>query len=374
MAITLITGTPGAGKTAAAVSLLLQMPDRPIFSDGVSGLLVDHQECPPIKEWTTYIPDESSEDGKKLVFTFPENAVILIDEAQRKFRPAGSAAKVPDVIAAFETHRHEGIDFILITQGPHLIHSNIRALVKRHIHIRDLGVMGRWWYEFTECSCPPSFRNAPIKKTYKLDKKVFKLYKSSKLHTQQKMPMPNAMKVLLLCIPLAVYLGYKLYGSYQSKVQPSQSQALQQSKPDEIKKTTNPLQEKIAEMQKTLDQYTPRIAGRPETAPIYDGLRQAKAMPLLHGCAKSSKSTCTCFDQNATPIHDVPKAQCEAYLNHLPYDPYRDPQQAHIQNATYTPSPSPASADNPQWRSTTTPVDQPEFPNRAKSVLTKGTS
>jgi len=37
------------------------------------------------------------------------------------------------------THRHYGLDFWLISQGPHLFHNFIRLLVSRHIHL-----VARW--------------------------------------------------------------------------------------------------------------------------------------------------------------------------------------------------------------------------------------
>ena len=134
--ITLITGTPGSGKTAYAVSLLMEMAgSRPIYADGVPELVIDHQPCPPVSEWTYEADDPASATGKKISFTFPANSIVVIDECQRVFRPRSSGSKVPPEVAAFETHRHLGIDFILITQHPSLVDGNIRRLVGKHIHL-----------------------------------------------------------------------------------------------------------------------------------------------------------------------------------------------------------------------------------------------
>src|SRR5256885_16044190 len=70
--------------------------------------------------------------------TVPDGSVIIIDEVQRIWRPSGPGQKIPDMIALLETHRHRGLDFYIITQGPNLIHANVRALIGRHVHLRDL--------------------------------------------------------------------------------------------------------------------------------------------------------------------------------------------------------------------------------------------
>ena len=46
--ITVITGTPGAGKTALAVDLLQrEYADRPLYVDNLNGLLLEHFEDIP---------------------------------------------------------------------------------------------------------------------------------------------------------------------------------------------------------------------------------------------------------------------------------------------------------------------------------------
>ena len=58
----------------------------------------------------------------------PDGSVYFLDEAQNIYRPRSSASKVPESVAAFEVHRHKGLDFFLITQNPRLIDANIRAI------------------------------------------------------------------------------------------------------------------------------------------------------------------------------------------------------------------------------------------------------
>lgn len=149
--ITLITGAPGTGKSAALVSLLKELSKgRTIYVNGIPDLKIDHQEL---------------EDPTKWIDDVPDGSIIVIDEVQRIWRPRGPGQKVPPDIAALETHRHRGIDFYIVTQGPRLVDTNVRALVGRHVHLRDLGFLGRWWYEWPECAdnCSTGWKNAPLK-------------------------------------------------------------------------------------------------------------------------------------------------------------------------------------------------------------------
>lgn len=196
MAITGITGAPGAGKSAATVQLILEAvtAGRKVYVDGIPDLVVSH-EVIDSRKW--HEPDEV-EDG----------ALIVIDEVQRVWRPAGAGSKIPPDIAALETHRHRGLDFIVITQHPSLVHVNVKRLWGRHIHLRDTGITGRWWYETNECGSPESCKNWPVKKPFKLPKQVFDRYKSATVHVKPAKTLPPAVLVggfALVCLVALVW-------------------------------------------------------------------------------------------------------------------------------------------------------------------------
>lgn len=207
--ITLITGAPGAGKSAALVSLLLELSkERQIYVNGIPDLKIPHLPLENPASW----PD-----------TVPDGSIIVIDEVQNAWRPRGPGTKVPPDVQALETHRHRGLDFYIITQGPNLVDTNVRALVGRHIHLRDVGVLGRWWYEWPECAdnCRTGWKNAPLKKRYKLPKKAFDLYKSSSLHVKPLRSFPMMLIVLAIALIGFAVGVYMIYSSIQSKVAPS---------------------------------------------------------------------------------------------------------------------------------------------------------
>jgi zona occludens toxin len=142
--ITLITGVPGSGKTLYCVSEILPTligsvvngqdgnPDitRIVYTN-INGLLLDHESI----------------DGGLNGLTGWQNwckpgDCIVFDEVQSVWKPRPNGSKIPDDIGALETHRHKGVDFVLLTQHPMLLDQNVRALVGRHLHIRRMGGMG----------------------------------------------------------------------------------------------------------------------------------------------------------------------------------------------------------------------------------------
>lgn len=204
--LTLITGAPGAGKTAAVVSMIEELGQgRAVYVSGIPDLVIPHVDLEDASKWPDVV-----EDG----------AIIVIDEAQRVWRPAGSGAKVPRDIELLETHRHRGLDFYVITQMPRLVHSNVRALCGRHVHLRDVGILGRWWYEWPECGNTESFKSAPLKKRYKLPKKIFDKYKSATVHVKPVRGIPRSIFVVGFCIIAFGFLAWRLYGSISGKLQP----------------------------------------------------------------------------------------------------------------------------------------------------------
>lgn len=211
--ITLITGIPGMGKSAFVLSELVTIKTRPLFIMGIPNLTIDHVRPPPIEEWCELRPDPDDKNLMLPYFTFPPHSIVVIDEAQRVYRPRTAGSKVPDIVAAFETHRHLGIDFYLLTQSINLLDSNIRRLVGRHIDIRDT-FLGRYRYEWKGLGEPDSkaSRDLANKTRYSLPKHVFKLYKSAQVHTTPiKPPIAKHLKIIVIFILILFIGAYVMY-------------------------------------------------------------------------------------------------------------------------------------------------------------------
>lgn len=313
--ITLITGQPGAGKTALAVSMLLEeQGGRPIFISGIPELKIDHQPVPPVDEWTQEVPTPEDPSFTRPVFTFPPNSIIVIDEAQNIYRPRAATSRVPPYVAAFETHRHTGVDFWLLTQSPGLVDTNVRKLVGRHIHIRPTP-LGRYLHEWTECGDPESKTSRQVSATrrYKPPKKVFGLYKSATLHLKHSTRMPIAFYAIFAFILIGAFLGYRMFERYNDVTNSSLPGSSSLPGPPGSPSTPSPGGPSGSPSQRlTPQQYVqahqPRIPQMVHTAPIYDEISKPARVPVPAACISTSV-TCRCYTQDATP-YLVDEALC----------------------------------------------------------------
>lgn len=294
MAITLITGVPGTGKTAFVVSELekIAATGRIIFVDNIPGLKVEHYRAGKITDWqkgtwlhideykrTTSVQvigdgkineDESNEDDgnenwiprpgivkdesgdhhslvldayQRPIGSVPyethKGAILIIDEAQRHFRPRPAGSAVPDHVAALEVHRHQGLDVWLITQRPGLVDANVRALCGKHIALRATP-FGRYKYEWPEVGDIESktSRDTAARSRYRLPRHVFELYKSAEAHVKHRHTLPLAAKILLIAIPLAVFFFWSSYQMISGKFGTKKEQATKNQ-------TGSPLQSKL---------------------------------------------------------------------------------------------------------------------------------
>lgn len=216
--LTLITATPGQGKTALAVKMLKDaVGTRPLYVDGIKELKIDHLPVPHIDQWVKRIQRDNGADDYEWI-GFAPGALIVIDECQRMFRPRAPSAKVPDVIAGFETHRHAGLDFLLITQDSTFLDSNVRKLLDRHIHIQDswLGRFSYTWLKEGDPKTKSSLDQASRSK-YRIPKESFPLYKSAEVHTERKRPIPLVLPLGILALIAFVVLAWRIVSSVSSR-------------------------------------------------------------------------------------------------------------------------------------------------------------
>lgn len=323
--ITLITGIPGSGKTAYVVSELLKVQNRPIFVDGIPDLAIDHSPCPPVKEWTEERDDPSSASGKKTCFTFPPNSIIVIDECQRVYRPRAVGSKVPAEVSAFETHRHEGLDFWLITQNPTLLDANVRKLVGRHVHFRVTWA-GRYMHEWAETADVESStaRSNAATTRYKLPKQAFTHYKSAVLHTKHKAKIPYVFWVFLLAVLSFGYLGYRLYNRFQDINAPVAAQTSAGTIKQGAATGVDP-QKHVRTLEEYVADYKPRIEGLAHTAPIYDEITKPKQAPEITGCVERKKDhSCTCYDQQGNHYRTTPQV-CTMWMKEGIFYAWKEP-------------------------------------------------
>jgi hypothetical protein len=202
--ITLITGMPGSGKTAAALSMVLEhefYPDSVVISgvrDYRGGGLVFDDSLPSNME----LP----------------RTLYLIDECGL-YWPSRTAGKPqPSIVSQLALHRHIGQDWILTAQHPLQVDVAIRRLIGRHIHILKTG-LGFKQYECGECRDSLEFSRDETHSRPSLDKSVFDVYSSTDVITslQKKgFKLPAKLKwmigLIIVCVAIIGFSLWRLHG------------------------------------------------------------------------------------------------------------------------------------------------------------------
>lgn len=297
--ITLLTGVPGSGKTLYAVWKLLRgligstvdhtdeggkhtKIERRIFSN-INGLLLDHTliDKDQIATWHQW-----AKPGD----------IIVADEVQKvpewKKAPAGS--KVPPCIEALETHRHMGVDLIILTQGPMLIHDNVTRLVGRHLHLRRLGNMPfATVYEWDGCSRSLIYKNTMSKAPFWYPKDAYKLYKSAEVHTKQKRSAPALLWVVGAALLVFTTQAPGVYNKMMERFNPTKPVQLAKAEAPKVE-TKPPVP--IQPLTGPYSAPTPRPGTAP--GPNWPGVVQA---PAIAGCVRYA-DRCACLDTTGKEV------------------------------------------------------------------------
>ena len=215
--ITIRTGLPGAGKTLFSIYDYIARPPlgaasvREVFVSGID-LVPDMLPFTPLDEPTRWMD-------------CPAGSLVVIDESQRFFRNRPPGAPVPDYVAALETHRHLGIDLVLITQDPMLIDKHVRRLAGEHFHAkRTFGLSSITMYRWQRCVDDPldfHTKKEAEKVRRKYPKKIYKCYKSAEIHTvKRKIPFRvwATFAVLLALGPIGWFAFYHISGMFAADV------------------------------------------------------------------------------------------------------------------------------------------------------------
>lgn len=329
MAIHLVTGVPGAGKTLRTVYETLRpavgsvitngnrQVTRRLMVAGIPQLLLDHE---PVA-----IVDTSAERGYVDAFTGTQRLpgdpphdvehradnwwlwcqpgdLICVDEAWQVFGTFPAGRKLPDFMAKLAIHRHYGIDFILIGQAPAQFHTFVRGLVDKHEFVRRMYASSRTVvYEWDHCSSHDRTSKA-TKSTWGHAKKAFGLYRSSQLHIKHKARIPVTLWILLLAVPVALFFWFKVV---KSRMSPHEA-PLAVTAPTPLPLTEN------APGGHARAVYTPKL-GEPA---FVDAVRPARTWPdSIAGCWSEGDGHCSCVTQDARPrvVTDRP-ALCLAVI------------------------------------------------------------
>lgn len=332
----MITGLPGAGKTQYTLHRMTSDPqllNREVHYHGIPELQLPWVRLQDPRAW----------------YEVPDGSVVVIDEAQKVFPLRSAGSLVPKWVSEFETHRHRGLDVVLVTQDASLVDAHVRKLTERHFVLkRPFGLEYAKVFEFHgigDINNSGAVKQA-VQSRFNYNKELYAKYKSATIHAVKKrMPW----KVFLLPVALLAVVGL-LYNVYISmfgddpaapevaevKAEPSKgARSVSSAAPVPAGERTLP-----RDLPGYLDEFTPRHSDLPASAPIYDKLVAAvKDFPRIMGCMKS-ENKCWCYSQQGTKLDTRPQI-CHAWIAEGGFfDPYREQRRSeNLQTAMPSPSP-----------------------------------
>ena len=322
----LITGGTGASKTLNAIKLACEdetFKDRQVFYYGIP-------EC-TVQGWKEITLEELHKWHE-----YPKGSVFIIDEAQEVFPLAPSGAHVPDYIMKLFRNRRLGIDIILITIDPTLLHAHVRKAVKFHHHIeRPFNSDKATWYSYQKCETNPlhfgTLKQADTRRV-KLDKKYFGLYKSAEQHTDKRV-IPKYYytiaigAVFILLGFLWTSKNFKEQMTPQEQPKTAQSQAPKSQTRSKFGLNNNRRSNEPETVEQYITKGIPRIPDIPKSAPMFDEVTKVKDYPREQCLMSQDQTRCTCYTQQATKT-DVSVETCKHYVkNGFPFDPYKEPKR-----------------------------------------------
>lgn len=342
-----LTGQPGNGKTLYALRECVKRAldeGRPVFLSGVP--LTPEGEaalpgCLPLGDIKAhvekYVDPERGADQYR--FTLPPNSLVVIDEAQRVFPKRGNTGNAPPHVAAFETHRHEGLDFVLMTQHPKLLDSHLRPLAGWHWHlVRRAGLEKTNVYAWEECEDDPMAQGAKGRarhSTWEFPKEVYSWYRSAEAHTHKRnLPWKQILFAVgaLLVVVVSVLYTVRHVTSGAGVVVPESAQ---------LEETTSrglaPGVERLEMNPWDATRRAARVEGIERTAPVFDPLQKVQSQPKIAGCMQlriGSRTDCSCTTPQGSRLN-VDKRECMRLVREGWFDETKPERNAKEENIHY---------------------------------------
>lgn len=283
------TGKPGHGKTLNTIREI----DEKAFAES---RVVYYHNIPELKTDKLKASWFEFEDPYRW-FELPNDAIIVVDEAQGWFGVRDPRQKPPEHVSRFELIRHQGHEMHLVTQDPRFIDVHIRRLANGHVHFwRVFKSQQLLRFEsdtvIDAVEKKTSFKDAD-KTTIKLDKKYFGMYRSTQGKHHFKVQLPKKFIAACVVLVVAAFLVYRAYERYQEEQQQAAAEevaapgaaSVVDSVTDKVGSILNPVsaagggQEKVLTEAQYLELRKPRVPDLPASAPIYGELTKPVTYP-----------------------------------------------------------------------------------------------
>lgn len=327
MAITLITGQPGHGKSLLAITkgLAFVAEGREVFVSGFKDIDFKATGFKPLpSDFTAWQPENKDDQGRQMPDwqLLPHGSVIMLDECYDVLPQRSAGSKVPPHVDALARHRHYGYDIILVAQMHNQLDGFIKGLVDEHIHVRRKFGFGvavlKTWDKFQANTGATDYLSAP---KWKYPSKNFALYTSATKHTvKRKIPW------FVYAVPVLLALIIGLVWFAKSRMQAMGGPTGAASAATGGATSARAAGAKEADEALRRADYAawmrPRINGQPWTAPVWDDL-QPQGVPDIY-CIAVEDGGCSCVTEQGTKYTVEPKI-CRAIARDGIYNPFRKP-------------------------------------------------
>lgn len=221
--LTLVSATPGSGKTLKCVELIYDALNRGhVVYSNILGLLVpgvikidtdtDWRDLDGFKRTmpgTEHLPISVFYDEAHEHQGFCDPALITITDKQK-------IKDVQDIGRSLSMHRHFGFDIYLITQHPSKLAKFVITDIGRHLFLRRVFNMQRSTiYEFPEAHVyvTKSVRDDAVNKTiWKFPKHLFGTYTSTETNTHKTNIPQKYLYMAAIFLVFIIYILYRITG------------------------------------------------------------------------------------------------------------------------------------------------------------------
>jgi len=322
----LITGTVGAGKTAFAISKILEYrktePTRQIYTNIEA----------------VNIPDVISIEHNDYE-QYADGSIFFFDEAQQFLNfKASHEAKDDKITQSLQVSRHRGFDIYFITQHPSFLSKWVTCLINEHFHlVNAMGLKASTLYRFT--GVKGSLVNLDVLKDTALDVKrisfdntIFSKYKSASIHTK-KFSMPKKLKFYIFLFVL-IFSGffYLVYYNYKnSTLQKATVQKKSTGVPQFLDKNIVPFKNSTVPLENTNNASAVAVPfiynyEKPYLNNYTEQKYQPVELPKFSG-AMLMGNKCVAYTQQGT-VAKLSKSDCLKVANgDIPFNPFKQNNQ-----------------------------------------------
>jgi len=318
MTITLLTAVPRTGKTSYAVWDMIKPAieeGKTVYVCGIPKLQLPHIKVDHawIRKWHERKYSENLEEDQ--LEHIPPNSLIVLDEAWECW-PAAGVANAHESISHLAKHGHYGIDFLIITQKPHLLHTAVLAQVSVHKHIlkKWSGAKMLEWPEYVANPSVKSNRDQAVTVPFKVRSEAFSLYHSGQFHTKLKQRKPLQLyftAFLFLLMPVLFYYAYAAVTKNRAEPEAEEKIVEKQSENPSMLSALAPASVSV-----------PVPALNPPPAIISPGTKKFDSIVSadydwsgVSACLSSKNYGCVCYGQSGHRLA-VPADMCESAITY----------------------------------------------------------